>query len=205
MNKSIGLLLAASLGVSLQAAEWSGKEEHINKSGSFLRIGYKSASGDLNIDDLYSKFTIPQKEKGLELSFGMNSGGSGVFGWRPLLTLIHTNGEASTQGRKVFSTSTTLFQGEFEFFAALHKYFQPFAGFHGGIGQEKFSGNGFDYSESLMAAQLGLCVGVAGDISKSIGYYLKVSKNYRNHPETSNGEFIDHDLTDTTAGISIKF
>lgn len=204
MKKVISSALIVAATMSLQANDQSqdnaiSKQGYSKKQYSFVRVGYKKASGDLNVDDLSSTWSIPEDEKGFEIAFGVNNTGD-LFGWRPLLSLSSTSGDASG----VVETKTIIFQGEFEFYAEFHKSFAPFIGFHGGIGKESFS-NSYGYDESLTAAQLGISAGVSGLFVDNVGYYFKIARNYRNHEETSNGEFLDHTLTDTTFGVTLAF
>lgn len=204
MTKTVIVSLLAALTLCAQTDQEQ-TQEHIYEKPThkynytFVRAGYKTASGDYTVEDGGYEFNGDEDEKGFEFAFGVNSGDSSS-GWRSILSLSSTSGKMDD----VVDTSTVLLSGEFEFYADFHKHFQPFVGFHGGIGQTKLKLDSL-YNESLMTAQLGLSVGASGFLSDTIGYYVKVSRNYRNHEETSYGEFISHNITDTTFGLFAAF
>lgn len=206
MKKVISSLLMTSAIVLANEPMSTGTDSYDNsgydsvkKNYSFVRVGYKSGSGDLTVEDSYSTVDFSEKEKGFEIGFGTNNTGK-TFGWRPIFSLIYNTGEASG----VVDSKTILIQGEFEFYAQVHKYFAPFVGFSGGIGKTSFE-NSYGYDESLTAAQLGASVGVSGQFNNSVGYYAKMTALYRNHPEDSYGNFLSHSLNETTAGLYFIF
>jgi hypothetical protein len=205
MKKTVVLSLLVALTLSAQTDQQHTQENVYEKpthkyNYTFVRAGYKTASGDYTVEDvMYDDFSGNEDEKGIELAFGVNSGDSSG-GWRSILSLSSTSGEMSD----VVDTSTVLFSGEFEFYLYAHKYFQPFIGFHGGIGRTKLKLNSY-YDESLSTAQLGVSTGFSGFFTDNIGYYVKVSRNFRNHEETSYGEYINHNFTDKTFGLFLAF
>lgn len=215
MKSHIKMLLIALLTISAMASENNSTkvDETIQSSNTGLRVGFLSGSTSDEIKTSTStiKSTKDGSEGGLSLSFyAQEFTNDGEFGARPVLTLNIANSELEESGEK-FKVSSVVFLGEFEFFYQVNKSFVPFIGLNGGLGSSKFTvSNQFDsFSDRGLTAELGVFIGVNGQISNNIGYFAKLIGSLRSTAIRDSNEFVDlnvnQSLSRLNAGIEFRF
>lgn len=214
MNKIVLTLSTAMLlsGATAIADDFSNATEthefdnpQENKDHYQVRVGMLATSGTYNVVDnngnTSSDYNI-ENGSGFELSLVSGKKYAQGIDFRTALTL-QFNSWSTPFGADI---SDTMFLGAGEIAYNINKYLSPFFGYYGGIGISNVSDNSAYDNSSQLTYDLGLSVGISGDVYKNFGYYAKYNfVGWKGFNIDDNTRGIRMSPTSLKVGISYTF
>lgn len=177
-----------------------------NKEHYQVRVGFATTSGTYHLEDGYGNTSIDydiNSASSFEVSLVGGRKYAEGLNYRDVLTLQFN--KWSSRGADF---SDTMFLGEGEVAYNINKYLSPFAGWYGGVGitdATDTSSANYDNSSQL-TYDLGLFVGISGDVYKGIGYYAKYNfYSWKGFDIDDNTIGVRMSPTSLRAGVSYTF
>ncbi len=166
-----------------------------------VRLGVSASTGTATIENTSNNTTATFDLKdgsGFEVSLVTGVDKEDGFDFRPALTL-QSNDVTIGAG---LDTSDIMLLGEFEFAYNINEYISPFIGFYGGIGATDLPA----INESgLLTYDLGLLIGISGEVYKDLGYYAKYSIGTKGYNFSDSSGGIRENLNSMKVGVSYTF